>query len=200
MSVRRTSAACPPSLQFCSPFYILSSSINFQNFRMLHNSIAFSLSFLCLFLVPGCDQGLAPESASNTVTRPHGISGMIHFRNWPPQDSVVDLRLVSFKGQPSQNLVSDVLNGKAKYTATLLPYGADSISYTLLLAPLAPGTFAYTAVAQQYGPNLYTDWRAVGVYHAPNDTTRPGAIFVPPDSVVRGINITVDFQHPPPTP
>src|ERR1051326_3742840 len=167
---------------------------------MQYVRIAFIISCLCLLLNPGCDQGLAPGTAGNTVPRPHGISGVIYFKNWPPQDSVVDLRLVSFKDRPSTNIVSDVLNGKAKFTGTLNPYGADSISYELILDPLVPGPFAYPAVAQQYGPSLYSDWRAVGLYHAANASTLPGVINVPADSIVRGINITVDFRNPPPAP
>jgi hypothetical protein len=154
---------------------------------------------LLLFILGGCDEGLSPVSASSPASR-HGISGAIYFRNWPPRDSVLDLRLAAFKGLPSSDLVSDIQQGRARFTDMLSPYGADSIPYRLLLAPLSPGRFSYIGVAQQFGPNIQRDWRLVGVYHAGGDTTSPGFIDVPADSVVPGVNITVDFLHPPPQP
>jgi hypothetical protein len=132
--------------------------------------------------------------------RAYGISGTVYFRNWPPQDSVVDLRVVSFKNSPSADILNDVLQGKAGFTPTLEPYGADSLHYSLTLNPLAPGAFAYTAVAQRYGQNINTDWRAVGVYRAGGDTSQPGSIDVPADRLLTGIDIVVDFHHPPPQP
>src|SRR5260221_1665743 len=155
--------------------------------------------FSVLLLSPACDQGLSPGSGQHP-TSTYGIRGTIHFRNWPPPDSIVDLRVVSFKNQPSQNILDDVLQGRAGFTPRLEPYGVDSIAYTLILSPIPAGVFAYTAVAQQFGPNINTDWRAVGLYRTGGDTSGPGAISVPEDSIVSGIDIEVDFQHPPPPP
>jgi hypothetical protein len=130
----------------------------------------------------------------------YGISGTIYFKNWPPSDSVVDLRVVSFKDTLSSDILNQVLQGKAGYSGTLQPYGADSISYTLVLSPIPPGPFSYTAVAQRFGPNINTDWRAVGTYSDGPDSTHPGSITVPTEGILSGINIHVDFHHlPPPT-
>ncbi|HEY6192509.1 MAG TPA: hypothetical protein VI215_09335 [Bacteroidota bacterium] len=155
--------------------------------------------FFVLLLSPACEQGLSPESLQHPTSR-YGIKGTVHFRNWPPQDSIVDLRVVSFKHLPSQNILDEVLQGRAGFTPRLQPYGADSIAYTLILSPIPAGAFAYTAVAQQFGQNVNTDWRAVGLYRTGGDTSGPGSITVPEDSIVSGIDIDVDFQHPPPPP
>ena len=157
---------------------------------------------LCSFfalLCPACDQGLSPGTSVRQIPV-YGISGTVHFKNWPPADSIVDLRVVSFKTFPSQDILSEVLKGKAAYTETLQPYGADSIPYTLVLSRLPPGAFAYTVVAQQFGQNITADWRAVGEYHAAGDTSHPGSITVAADSILTGIDIVVDFRQPPPLP
>jgi len=154
---------------------------------------------LLTLLQGGCDQGLSPVSLSSAAAR-HGIAGMITFRNWPPRDSVLDLRLAALKGLPSADIVNEVRQGRARFTETITPYGADSIPYRLFLAPLPPGRFSYIGVAQQFGPNIQQDWRLVGVYYTNGDTTSPGFVDVPEDSVVPGVNLTVDFLNPPPLP
>lgn len=115
-------------------------------------------------------------------------------------DNVIDLRFVAFKSRPTQNIVAEVIAGRARYTETLQPYGADSIAYTLLLAPLAPGNYEYVAVAQQFGPNLLADWRVVGLYHGSEPPGTPAAVFVPANTIVHDINIHVDFSNPLPFP
>ncbi|MBI1804468.1 MAG: hypothetical protein HY033_01415 [Ignavibacteriae bacterium] len=160
----------------------------------------FCLSIILLGTVmfAGCHEGLAPASASPTVSS-YGIRGVITFKNWPPADSVHDLRLGILQNYPVQDIPNEVLQGHARFTDRL-PYGLDSVSYTLMLAPLPPGRFPFVGVAQQFGPNIQTDWRVVGIYYAGGDTTKPGAVDIPPDSVVPSININVDFQHLPPQP
>ena len=159
--------------------------------------ITIILFAICLFVLvqTGCDHGLAPVAAP-----PYGISGTIHFTNWPPADSIKDLRVVIFKSYPPQNIVTDVLNGKARYTDELLPYAASSINYTLTLPPLAPGTYEYLVVAQRYGTDVFNDWRVVGEYGFPADSLHPASIFIPGNEILHNINMNVDFQHLPPQP
>lgn len=147
-------------------------------------------------LLTSCENGLSPETTAAPAVKNYGISGVIHFRNWPPNDSVLDLRLAVLKDTSINNLLNDVLQGKARYTNTI-HYGVDSEKYTLLLPPLSPGIFPLVGVAQQYGPDIQKDWRVVGLYYANNDSSAPGAVVVPADSIVPNINITVDFSRPP---
>ncbi|MBI3193193.1 MAG: hypothetical protein HYZ34_01855 [Ignavibacteriae bacterium] len=142
----------------------------------------------------GCDHGLAPEPVP-----PYGISGTIYFSNWIPEDSVFQLRVVLFKSQPT-NILLDVLQGKAIFTDSLKPYGAASISYLLTVSPLPSGRFEYLAVALQYGANIFSDWRVVGVYTTPADSGNPSSLFVPANEMLRNIDITVDFSNLPPQP
>ncbi|MBI4549247.1 MAG: hypothetical protein HY707_14795 [Ignavibacteriae bacterium] len=147
----------------------------------------------------GCDKGLAPDETS-VQQRLYGFRGVIYFKNWPPTDSVLDLRVVAFKNYPPPDIVNEVLQGRARFTETLQPHGADSISYTLVINPLPPGIFPYVVVGQRFGSDIMRDWRAVGIYYAEGDTTQPGSVNVLPDSILQGINIYVDFRKSLPQP
>ncbi|MBA4312657.1 MAG: hypothetical protein C0417_08505 [Chlorobiaceae bacterium] len=147
----------------------------------------------------GCDKGLAPTEISQgggSVTK--GISGTIHFSNWPPESTLVDLRLVAFKNYPPGDIVAEVMQGNAQYTETLKPYFSDSLSYTLVLTAATWSSIQYIVVAQQFGPNIQADWRMVGVYYTPGDSTKPGSLNLSSDGIIYGINIKVDFLNPPP--
>ena len=146
---------------------------------------------LFLFLVSlGCDHGLAPRPVS-------GIQGTITFQNWPLADSLYDLRLVVFRTFPPTNVVLEVLSGQAfvfpPIDSTHLPYFVDRVDYFL---ELPPGRYAYVVVAQQYGPNVFTDWRAVGQYDVDTDSL-PSPVVVPEGEVVPSVDIQVDFDHLP---
>ena len=153
------------------------------------------LILLCLALA-ACENGLAPETATGPPPKPYGIRGVIRFLHWPPADSVLDLRLAVLEHYPVASIVTEVIQGRAKYTDQIR-YGIDSEQYSLSLAPLPTGSFPFVGVAQQYGSNIQQDWRVVGIYFAGNDSSKPGSVVVPVDSMVPNINITVDFAHPP---
>ncbi len=70
-------------------------------------------------------------------------------------------------------------------------------------AHFLPGTYAYIAVAQQSTEELSlarNDWFVSGIYYANGDTTQPGTMVIPDSTFVENINITVDFNNPPPQP
>lgn len=125
-----------------------------------------------------------------------GIEGIINFRNWPAESTLVDLRLVAFKNYPPGDIVSEVMLGNAQFTESLKPYFSDSLAYMLLLNGMPWNVIQYIVVAQQYGPNIQADWKMVGVYYSPGDTSKPGSVALSPSGVNGGINITVDFLNP----
>jgi hypothetical protein len=145
----------------------------------------------------GCDEGLGPNPL------PTGsFSGLITYRNWPPLDSLHDLRLVAFKTYPPTDVFAEVAGGNAFVyppigDTALVPFFVDSLRYT---ATLPPGRYAYVAVAQQYGPSISTDWRAVGQYATDTSAVAPSPIEIVASDTLRDVNITVDFAHPPPQP
>jgi hypothetical protein len=149
--------------------------------------------------VVSCDGGLAPPERAGG---PPYITGLITYRNWPPADSIVDLRLVLFKNFPPGDIVQEVLSGRAVvYPAigdtSLVPLFVDSLRYSFTAAA---GVYAYVVVAQQFGPNVQEDWRAVGQYDPDADPSIPTPVTLAEGDTTRAIDIAVDFLNPPPTP
>jgi hypothetical protein len=155
----------------------------------------------CLLTLSGCDQGLAPPLETK-------ISGVVVFRGgqsaWPAQDSLVDLRVVFFQDYPPSNLIGDVLGGKAIFTSSLLntsaPGGYDSARFEIIVPDPVPAQFRYVAVAQQFGSNIFSDWRAVGVFAPFDRRDTPTAIPLSTGSQIENIRIVVDFNDLPPQP
>jgi hypothetical protein len=148
------------------------------------------LVFFLLLALSACDHGLEPPPA----TKP-GFGGRISYvGNWPPADSLVRLALVAFKDYPPTDIVDDVLSGRAVYD-TALARNVDFQDYQFFTDP---ATFKYVVVAQQYGSNLFSDWRVIGVYSDNPSQGTPKSVVVSPETFVSGIDITVDFDHPPP--
>lgn len=166
------------------------------------------LSFLLipfLFLGPGCDKGLEPPTGET------GFSGVIHFTNWPSADSVRELRLVAFEQFPSDStgILTSLLTGRAALfppdlsSKGSLPKFVDTAQYTFTTKNginLQVQEYAYVVIAQQYGPNVFTDWRPAGVYTLKANSFDPTPVRVLLHRVVQNIDILVDFHNPPPKP
>lgn len=163
-----------------------------------HWVIVVTLIFFCCILW-SCDDGIAPitTSSGESVAKAYGFRGTVDFRNWPPQDSIVDLRVVAFISSSPSDIIGEVLSGRAEYSETLQPYAADSIPYTLYLRRIQPGLVRYIVVAQQYGPDIQADWRVLTLYNQDADTTKPDSLLIIADSVLTGINLLVDFNNIP---
>jgi hypothetical protein len=153
--------------------------------------------FFVLFY--SCNQGLKPtEPDQSQIT---GISGKISYTNWPPADSLFDLRLVVFKNYPPENIFEEVSEGRAFVYPAIgqesLPFFVDSTIYEM---ELAAGLYEYVAIAQQYGSNLFNDWLAAGQYDTLITDGLPTAITVISGELLENINIEVDFDDLPPQP
>jgi hypothetical protein len=171
------------------------------------NRIRIGLSFLAalFFFYSGCDTGLEPPTGES------GFSGVIRFTNWPPADSVRELRVVAFEEYPtdSSGIISALLSGRAAvYPSDLsskgsLPKFVDTVSYTFNTKNginLQVQEYAYVVVAQQYGPNIFTDWRPAGVYTTQPNSFEPALVRVLLHRIATNIDIQVDFHNPPPKP
>jgi len=168
-------------------------------YKVMKKNIIY-IAFTAFLIVWACDHGLAPPENTGP-TKPTGISGTIFYKNWPPQDSVKNLKVVVFKNYPPKDILSEVINGNAKTfpedLTESMPYGVDTTDY---LINLKPGTYAYTVVAHQYGDDIFNDWQAVGQYDLTPQDTLPTPITVITDSIIGGINIYVDFDSLPSQP
>jgi hypothetical protein len=148
-----------------------------------------------------CDKGIAPSPSQAPPVVTGWMEGMIHCQHWPPADSLLDLRLVAFKVFPPGDIIAEVQTGRAvvypPIGGSALPFYVDSIAY---LFSLPVGTFQYVVVAQQYGPSILADWRAVGQFDLDSNYATVSPVTIVERDTARGIDINVDFSNPPPPP
>jgi hypothetical protein len=160
--------------------------------------IASLVPLLCslLLIAAACeDHGLSPVSATETP----GFSGTIRMRSaWPPADSVRDLRIAAFRNYPPKDILTEIIAGSAVFSDEL-PYGENLIEYRVQSETLS-GTFAYVVVAQNYGPDPFKQWRAVGVYTVTGNVQSPSPIDLGTGRFLRDIDVEVDFLNLPPQP
>lgn len=156
----------------------------------------FFIALFAAFLLAGCDEGLAPDPID---TQTPGLGGTLTVTSaWPPADSVRDLRIVAFRNYPPVDILTEVLGGTALFSEQL-SFGASPQSWRIVLDGLK-GRFAYIVAAQQFGGNLFQDWRVVGVYTASGDVNNPTPVDLGSGRYVGDIEIKVDFANLPPQP
>ncbi len=152
-------------------------------------SISLLLLLSGLFLFAGCDSGLEPPDIE---TDPVGvINGTVTYSGeWPPADSLHDLRFVALKSIPQSatDIVSDFQN--LPFSGTL-DFNVEQDTFTV--ENIKKGVYVYNVIAQQYGDNILQDWRPVGLYEETD-----GLITVNDDTV--SIAIHVNFDNLPPFP
>lgn len=158
--------------------------------------VLFALVFL---FVIKCEHGLSPDNAEIL----NGIRGVITYEdNWPPPDSLKEMRVIAFQDFPPGNIFADILSGKAKAFPTdpdenaSLSFNVNRQEYFLELD--ANTTYRYIVVAQRFGSNRFSQdsWRAVGQYDTDTDSL-PTAISTEENTVLTDIDIHVDFKHLP---
>jgi hypothetical protein len=158
--------------------------------------IALFVLILLSLSILTCDHGLKPAEEEKAKM---ALSGTVYYSNWLPADSIQLLKIVFFKTFPPENIINEVLGGNASiYPLVLsesLPLDEDSTNYEI---ELKAETYTYITVAQQYGPDVFTQWRAVGQYNTNPGDSLPTAVTVLEDSILYNINIFVDFNNLPP--
>jgi len=155
-----------------------------------------------VLLLPSCDTGLSP------LNEPSGFRGVVRFRNWPPPDSVREIRIVAFERYPtdSAGIIATLLAGQAAVYPELerrLPRFVDSIEYEFTTKKglnLKVTNYQYVIVAQQYGSNVLADWRPAGVHSRRPNSFDPAPVRVLLHRIIPNIDIDVDFNTPPPRP
>ena len=157
-----------------------------------------------LFFLIRCDKGIEPNPVDDSGET--GFSGLVTFKGeWPA--GVTRTHLVVFRNP----LVSagDFSVENIGFISNEITYGSSEFQYNSIdnsistLITLAPGEYSYIVVAQSYTPDLSLDrkdWVVVGVYTATGDQNDPGKMIINKGHVTSGVNITVDFNNPPPQP
>ncbi|MCC6395991.1 MAG: hypothetical protein IT282_03160 [Bacteroidetes bacterium] len=177
---------------------------------MAKRHLALLLLPAALCLLFGCDKGLAP------ITEDTGFSGVITFKNWPPPDSVLELRLVAFEVYPSDS--SGIFNALLNGQAAVYPHvttgvagaleilgnrSADTVRYAFTTEGTIlkkDATYNYVVLGWRYGPNYFADWAPAGVYTETPGTFVPASVTVRDRRMRKDVNITVDFHNLPPKP
>jgi hypothetical protein len=167
-----------------------------------------SAILLLILLALSCDDhGIEPK-AETPADKISGFRGKVTFVNeWP--DSIKRAFVVVFKDPLLTPADFTVFN--LKFLSREIPLKSPVYEFSSLDSafipdvpgPFPPGSYAYVAVAQQSTPEISLarkDWFVSGVYYAENDTTKPGTMVIPDSSFIENINITADFNNPPPQP
>ena len=153
------------------------------------------ITFFSIVLI-SCDGGLDP---SQVKVKTGYIKGTINYingaNNWPPSDSVKDIRVVAFKNYPPNGILEEVISGNAFYTLISLPFFVDSSNFEIEI-PEPPLNVKYLVVAQQFGGLV--DWRAIGVLYGIS-ATNPTE-FTVNQGETKYVKINVDFNNLPPQP
>lgn len=151
------------------------------------NKIIYILLFCVLV---SCQEGLEPINKAT-------IQGKIRIISELPNDSLIkDLRVVAFQKYPPQDIVTEVLTGRAIFTESLLPIINKESSYKIEIENY-PITFEYFVVARQWG-TLF-DWDVVAIY------TKDTINYIPEKLIINKpqtlyIDFIVDFNKKLPQP
>lgn len=158
------------------------------------------LIFCAFFLQNGCDeQGLNP----NDVVEP-GFGGTISFiSKIPPIDSLRDLRIVAVPYYPIdtlfQPLILKVIDGVIPFSEDIR-VKADSGKTSQFEMYVKPQAYYYVAIVQQYGMDVFSQWKVVSVYGHTSLNPNPVAISISDGKFTKDIHFTVDFYNLPPQP
>ncbi len=159
----------------------------------------YSFISITALLFLGCGEGLNPD----TVVDP-GFGGTITFVSHPPpQDSIKDIRVVAVPYFPVDTTFSDIL---FKVTQGIISYSPSQIAiadsgktmqYQLFVKPQ---TYFYIAIVQQFGADIYTQWRVVSIYGYSPHHPSPKSVKIENNTFINDVNFIVDFNHLPPQP
>ncbi len=147
-----------------------------------------------------CDKGIEPVEGKSA------FSGKIVFKGgWLA--GIKRTHLVVFK-EPIRS-VNDFSAANLSFVLDSIPYGTKEFSYNssdMQFSPIfsiTPGSHKYIVVAQSKTPELTlirADWTVVGVYCESGDQSKPKAMIINTGKTTANVNITVDFNNPPPQP
>lgn len=147
-----------------------------------------------------CGEGISPGPEETLFQT--GFGGTVVFKGeWP--DSVKRTFIVAFRNE-IKNAGDFVL--QLGFISDSIPNNTKQIIFSSLInpvVPITPGEYKYIVVAQSATEAISLDrkdWRVVGVYYANNGTAEPGKLVIKENIFIKDINITCDFDNPPPQP
>lgn len=162
-----------------------------------------------LTLTYRCDKGIEPAAA--ILPEQTGFSGKVTFvGNW--HTGITRTHIFVFKNAIQDTNDFSFLNLSAvidpiPYGSAEFPYNSIDMNYIehafLPVFKITPGEHAYVIVAQSKNPDISfarKDWVVVGVYNAGGDQSKPKSLIIQDGKITTDVDITVDFNNPPPQP
>lgn len=147
-----------------------------------------------------CGEGISPLPET---TEP-GFAGTITFIGDWPQDSV-RTHIVLFKEALEDSTDFNIVN--LGFISVEIPDSSSEFNYNTydhaVIGEIEAREYAYLAVAQSSTESLSLqrkDWYVIGIYCNDTDVTCTGRILIPAGAYLQDINITCDFNNPPPQP
>jgi len=141
------------------------------------------LLVLFALIIVSCNEGLEPKKVEPEGTL---IVNILYNSDWPPPSEIVDFRFVGFKFEPQSE--ADFIRINEMLISDPLSYGVSN--QTLTFANIPNQRFYMGAIAWQYGPNVFAEWRAAAIYTGGN-----GQFAIEGNTVE--ITINVDFTNLP---
>lgn len=139
------------------------------------------LLILLAFFATACDHGLAPVEEEGEIH-----ANITYQGEWPDEDEFHDLRFVAMRFVPEST--RDFLRLEEMEVSEGLDTHVDQQS--VVLEDVRNGMFFFSGVAWQFSPNIFRDWRVLGLYED------NGNEFTVLGNVVE-IDILVDFDDLP---
>jgi hypothetical protein len=142
---------------------------------------------------------------------------VISYKNWPPVDSILELRIVAFEEFPadSASIFQTLLDERAaiyphvttgvalsKQILGVRDPLADTVHYEFFKQGtlLKERTYNYVVLAWRYGPNYFADWAPAGVFTFTPGSFDPAPVIVRSNRMRQDVDISVDFHNLPPKP
>jgi hypothetical protein len=179
----------PHYLTECSGLIILRKKDHLKNSEL--SIIIFAAC--ALVILCSCEGGLEPPPFDAEPEPTGAIQGTVTYSGkWPPPGELRQLFFVPLPFKPAavSEILTEFLQGNLAASETLQSNVEED---SFFVGDLDNGAYVYNIIANQYGPNQFTDWRPLGVYEE-ND----GLIIIEGDTV--NIHIHVDFDNLPPFP
>ena len=137
-------------------------------------------------MIVSCDHGLAPPP----IPPLGSVDVSVTYRgNWPPSDSLKDLRFVAFRFVPRDT--TDFFRLNEILFSPTLPMRVPE--HRMRIDSVEAGEFVYSGIAQRFSNDLL-DWRPLGLYED------NGGSFTIGIAETTYIAIDVDFGNLPPFP
>lgn len=167
-----------------------------MNKKIYFYFLSFFISTTLLLI--SCNEGLSPLNKDNIAYIKWNITYEGGVQSW--NDSVYkQIRAIAFRYIPDSttNLITEITTN-AFFSQDSLPQNVSETTY-LMEINQTPVELQYLAVVKQFGNNMLTDWRVIGIYSKDAEQKIPESVIVTKGDTF-SIDIKVNLHKLPPQP